>query len=138
MNKNLLLLMMMFLVLSSCSILGRDDKKEEALPLAPNTYLWNATLDELSFLPVQTEDEKIGFYKTSWAAMRNSKAEEYKVSVQILASSLRSDSIHVKVYKRLQSSGCWSEAVLNEKLTQKVKLEILHKARDLYKKSLIK
>ena len=63
--------------------------------LGVNSYLWHATLDTLSFMPLASADPFGGVIITEWYSSPASPDERLKVTVYILDRHLRADGIKV-------------------------------------------
>lgn len=100
--------------------------------LSVNSYLWQASLQTLQFLPLASIDSVGGVIVTDWYSTATAPNEKIKVCVYILSNVLKSDALKVVVYKQNRlANGNWvhSEAPLQTS----VDLEniILTKARQL-------
>src|SRR3546814_3882962 len=60
-----------------------------------NAYLWRASLDTLSFMPMVQTDSNGGVIVTDWYANPNSPNERMKMTVSILHQDLRADALRV-------------------------------------------
>lgn len=97
-----------------------------------NSYLWRASLETLSFMPLLQADSNGGVIVTDWYANPRNPAERVKVSVTILDQDLRADALRVMVSRQAAvSSGNWIEAPVQAATVQKLEDIILTKARDL-------
>ena len=97
-----------------------------------NSFLWRASLDTISFMPLVSADPFGGVIITDWYAPAESPAERVKITVYILGRDLRADGIRAAVFRqRRDGSGNWVDATV-EKRTQ-IELEdvILTRARQL-------
>lgn len=96
-----------------------------------NPYLWKATLDNISFMPLNSADSQSGIVITDWYSLDDNSEIRYKLNVFILRQELKSDSIKVNAYKqRLNKNGRW-EQIFDNKISNKVKENILDRARAL-------
>lgn len=97
-----------------------------------NSFLWRASLDTVSFMPVQTADPFGGVILTDWYENPQSPGERFKMNIYILDRQLRSDGVRVSVFKQVASGGNnWRDASIPEGLEQDVENTILTRARDL-------
>ena len=97
-----------------------------------NSYLWRASLETLSFMPLLQADSNGGVIVTDWYANPRNPAERVKVSVAILDQDLRADALRVMATRQVAvSSGNWVEAPVQAATVQKLEDIILTKARDL-------
>lgn len=118
---------------------GRDKAKVAAGGMAPariatigvNTYLWQASLDTLSFMPIASVDSNGGVIVTDWYANPAVPNERVKVTVAILDTQLRADAIRVSASRQQLGAAGWVEASVRAGTVQKLEEAILGKARDL-------
>jgi len=96
-----------------------------------NSYLWRATLDTLSFMPLLQTDSNGGVIVTDWYANPNAPAERMKVTVSILDQDLRADAVRVAVLRQINTGGQWIDAPVKAATAQKLEDIILTHARDL-------
>lgn len=100
--------------------------------VAVNAYLWRASLDALSFMPMDQTDPFGGTIKTGWYTAAATPNERLRVAVFILDSRLRADALRVSVFKEVKgSSGNWNEATVDPETVTKLENLILNKARAL-------
>jgi len=96
-----------------------------------NAYLWRASLDALSFMPLLQADANGGVIVTDWYANPANPDERMKVSVAILDKDLRSDALRVTASRQVAQGGVWVEAPVQAATVQRLEDVILTKARDL-------
>ena len=96
-----------------------------------NTYLWKASLDTLSFMPLLQADSNGGVIVTDWYVNPNQPAERMKMTVTILDADLRADAVRVSPQRQVLSSGNWVDQPVQAATAQKLEDIILTKARDL-------
>jgi hypothetical protein len=97
-----------------------------------NAYLWRATLDTLSFMPLLQTDSNGGVIVTDWYVNPNSPNERMKVTVAILDQDLRADAVRVAALREVKNpSGQWVSAPVTAATVQKLEDIILTRARDL-------
>jgi hypothetical protein len=124
----------------------REQKKRLAIAaeLAPskitqigvNAYLWRATLDTLSFMPLLQTDSNGGVIVTDWYANPKSPNERMKITVSILDQDLRADALRLAAARQVLQNGVWLDAPVEAGTVQKLEDVILTKARDLRRKTL--
>jgi hypothetical protein len=100
-----------------------------------NSYLWRATLDTLSFMPLLQTDSNGGVIVTDWYVNPQTPAERMKVTVSILDQDLRADAVRVAALREINRNGQWVSAPV-QAATQKLEDIILTKARDLRRASI--
>ena len=97
-----------------------------------NSFLWHASLDTLSFMPLASADPFGGVIITDWYSPPQSATERFKVSVYILDKRLRADALKVSVFRQQQDNkGVWSDAALDPETPGKIENSILTRARQL-------
>ena len=64
-----------------------------------NSYLWRASLDTISFMPLLQTDSNGGVIVSDWYANPASPAERMKVTISILDQDLRADALRVAVLR---------------------------------------
>ncbi|OYY79596.1 MAG: hypothetical protein B7Y43_00510 [Sphingomonas sp. 28-62-20] len=101
-----------------------------------NSYLWRATLDTLSFMPLLQTDSAGGVIVTDWYANPAAPAERMKVTVSILDQDLRADAVRVAVLRQINRNGQWIDAPARAATAQKLEDIILTHARDLRRAAL--
>lgn len=125
------------LSLAACSSSGGDKKAQKALAasqvttIGVNSYLWRASLDALSFMPLVQADSAGGVIVTDWYANPSNPGERMKVSVTILDQDLRADALRVAASRQVAQSGTWVDAPVQAATVQKLEDIILTKARAL-------
>jgi hypothetical protein len=96
-----------------------------------NSYLWRATLDTISFMPLVQTDSNGGVIVTDWYANPNSPNERMKLTVSILDQDLRADALRVAASRQVLQGGQWIDQPVQAATVQKLEEIILTKARDL-------
>ncbi|MEK6747063.1 MAG: DUF3576 domain-containing protein [Pseudomonadota bacterium] len=108
----------------------RKDDASSASPLGVNSFLWRATLDTLSFMPLASADPFGGVIITDW--YEENASERYKVNAIILDKSLRADGIKITLFKQsLDKSGKWRDIKSDPADARKIEDTILTRAREL-------
>jgi Domain of unknown function (DUF3576) len=123
---------------------GGDKKEENAKRgIAPskitaigvNSYLYLATLDTVSFMPLLQSDSANGVVITDWYVNPATPSERMKLTVSILDQELRADALRVAASRQTLRSGQWIDAPVQAATVQKLEEIILTKARDLRRNS---
>lgn len=97
-----------------------------------NAFLWRATLDTLSFMPLSNADPFGGVVLSDWYSPAQSPDERMKVSVYILDTRLRADALKVSVFRQTkQGGGAWSDAAVSPDTQIRIENAILNRAREL-------
>ena len=103
-----------------------------ARTLGVNSYLWHATLDTLSFIPLASADPFGGVVITEWYSNPEKPDERFKCTVYILDTRLRADGLNVTVFKQIKDpSGNWVDASAADQTSTDIENAILTRARQL-------
>jgi len=111
-------------------------KKSEAgygdvASIGVNPYLWRASLEALSFMPISQADSAGGVILTDWYANPNNVNERVKVNVLILGRLFKPQTLEVKVFKQRKNGDSWSESEMSSETSHQLEDTILTKARVL-------
>ncbi len=97
-----------------------------------NSFLWRASLDTISFMPLVSADPFGGVIITDWYAPAESPGERVKITVYILGRELRADGIRAAVFRqRHDGSGNWVDAAVEKRTQTELEDAILTRARQL-------
>jgi hypothetical protein len=96
-----------------------------------NAFLWRATLDTLSFMPLADSDPFGGTYATEWHSIAERPDERFKVQVYILDTRLRADGLAVQVFRQTRSGNSWIDATVDPDTAIQIENSILTRARQL-------
>jgi len=99
--------------------------------LGVNSYLWHASLDTLSFLPLVSADPFGGVIISEWYVAPTSPNERLKVTVYIMDRSLRADGLKVVVFRQTRNGNVWQDAQASPDTAHKLEDSILTRAREL-------
>lgn len=126
----------------SGSIFGKDGiilfgnkKKEEGgagTGVAVNSFLWRASLDTLSFMPLSAADPFGGVIITDWYTPPETPDRRFKANAYILDRDLRADGIRVTLFQqRRETSGNWADTTVDNQTAKDLEDAILMRARQL-------
>ena len=97
-----------------------------------NAFLWRATLDTLSFMPLANADPWGGVVNYDWYSDPQTPNERFKATVFILDTRLRADALNVTVNKEVRdAAGQWTAAPVAAQTETDLENAILTKARQL-------
>ena len=97
-----------------------------------NSFLWRASLDTISFMPLASADPFGGVIITDWYAPPETQGERFKVTVYILGRDLRADGVRAAVFRQdRDASGTWVDAKVEQKTAIDLENAILTRARQL-------
>ncbi len=110
---------------------GKDDDDSDASGITVNSFLWRASLDTVSFMPLASADPFGGVILTDWYTSEEAKNERFKINVFILGRQLRSDGIRVRIFKQAYKGGSWRDVSPAEGTARRLEDTILTRARQL-------
>lgn len=125
----------LMLTLSGCGIFGGDsstkkiEAAEEVYQIGVNAYLWRASLDTLSFMPMKSADHNGGVILTEWKINPGDGKERTKVDLVILGRKLTADSLKVTVHRQANNGNGWADVTPRPGASLKISNAILMQAR---------
>jgi len=97
-----------------------------------NSYLWRASLDTVSFMPVASTDPFGGVIITDWYSPSQTSNERFKINVFILGRELRADGVRCTVFRQTRdASGQWADAPVGPNTGTDIENAILTRAREM-------
>ena len=97
-----------------------------------NSFLWRASLDTISFMPLASADPFGGVIITDWYSPPETQAERFKITVYILGRDLRADGVRTAVFRQNRdTTGGWIDAKVEQKTAIDLENAILTRARQL-------
>lgn len=122
------------------SIFGQDGikllggKKKNTLDesaMGVNFYLWRASLDTVSFMPLTSADPFGGVIITDWYTNPATPNERLKLNIFITGRELKADGVSVRAFRQVASKNAWVDAEVSPDTTRKLEDSILTRAREL-------
>jgi hypothetical protein len=115
------------------NIFGGDEKKaRENGGIGVNGFLWRATLDTISFMPISSADPFGGLVITDWYSPPDTPNERTKLNVFIRGRDLTADGVKVSVFRQTRDDkGGWVDAAVAPTLSTSLEDAILTKARQI-------
>ncbi len=112
---------------------GPDEKAPDGgSGIGVNSFLWRASLDTISFMPLISADPFGGVIITDWYAPPDSPGERVKITVYILGRDLRADGVRASVFRQHRDgSGSWIDATVEKRTQIELEDAILTRARQL-------
>lgn len=100
--------------------------------ISVNSFLWRASLDTISFLPLASADPFGGIIITDWYTPPESPQERFKVNIYILDRELRADGLRVTVFRQTRDpQNLWVDARVDERTARDLENAILRRARQM-------
>lgn len=96
-----------------------------------NSFLWRASLDTISFMPLSSADPFGGVIITDWYSPPETPRERVKLNVYILSRELRADGLRVSIFRQTRANQLWQEAKIDPETVRDIENAILKRAREL-------
>lgn len=96
-----------------------------------NPFIWRASLDTISFMPLSSADALGGVIVTDWYTAPSKPQERVKVTIYVISPQLRADAVKVTIYKQVNKGGSWVSAPADASAGTEMENIILSKARQL-------
>jgi hypothetical protein len=108
-----------------------DEDSTGGAGIGVNSYLWRASLNTISFMPIASADPFGGVIITDWYENPETKGERFKLNIFILDKMLRADGIKVSAFKQeLDDKGTWRDVNVPKDMALKIENAILTSARE--------
>ena len=108
-----------------------SDVRDSGTTIGVNSLLWRASLDTISFMPLEDADPYGGIIMTEWYSNPNNPNERYKITIYILDTRLRADAIRVSLFMQQSLNGEWVNISTSEDTRLQLENSILTKARQM-------
>jgi Domain of unknown function (DUF3576) len=111
----------------------RNQQTEQGGPggVSVNAYLWRATLETLSFMPLASADPAGGVIITDWYSPPTAEGERFKAQAYVLGRQLRSDGVRVQVFRQIYRGGQWVDQPASSATNSEMEDRVLARAREL-------
>jgi len=115
-------------------IFSTDSKEEKGVAsvgLPINPYLWKASLETVSFMPISSADPFAGIIVTDWYSA-NIASERCKLNIFINGVDLKTDNIKVNSFcQKLSNDKIWTDTQNDNNNDIKLENAILNKAKKI-------
>lgn len=115
-------------------VFGGDTKDmNDPYGIGVNSFLWRASLDTVSFIPLQSADPFGGVILTDWYSSADTPNERLKINIFILGRSLRTDGVRAKIFKQVRHNekSEWKDVEVSSETVLQLEDTILTRARQL-------
>lgn len=99
--------------------------------VAVNAYLWRASLDTLSFMPLASADPFAGVIITDWYSPPATPNERFKATAYVLGSMLSANDLKVSVFRQTRQGGEWVDQPVDPATANGIEDRILARAAQL-------
>jgi len=110
---------------------GTGGSNQSGPGIQVNAYLWRASLDTLSFMPLVSADPFGGVIITDWYSPPATPNERFKANAYILSQTLSANAIQVSIFHQVQQGGQWQDAAVDPNTVNGLEDRILARAADL-------
>jgi len=111
---------------------SKENGSQNGGGIGVNAFLWRASLDTISFLPLTSADPFGGVIITDWYQPPEAPNERLKLTIFILGRQLRADGLRVSVFRQVRGDdGNWVDAKVDAKTAGQMEDAILARAREL-------
>lgn len=111
---------------------GAEKKKVESAGIGVNGFLWRASLDTVSVMPIASVDPFGGVILTDWYSAPSAPKERMKVNIIIRDRELTANGVKVSVFRqRKNAKGVWEDSTVSASTASSIENAILTRARQL-------
>jgi hypothetical protein len=110
---------------------GQGSSDSSGGGIGVNAFLWRATLDTLSFMPLSSADPFGGVIITDWYAPPGAQGERFRATAYILGRQLRSDGVRISLFRQEARGGTWVDAPVSTGTVSELEDQVLSRAREL-------
>ncbi len=112
---------------------GKDNNAGSGQGIGVNSFLWRASLDTISFMPLASADPFGGVIITDWYQDPAAAGERFKLTVYIMDRRLRADGVKVAVFRQKNDTkNGWIDSAGDPSTSTKIENAILVRARQLH------
>lgn len=113
-------------------LFGEEKEDKSSNGIGVNSFLWRASLDTVSFMPLVAADPFGGVILSDWYENPEIPGERYKVNIYILDKSLRADGVRVTLFKQKKDKDSdWQDMSSDKQAGTDIENAILTRAREL-------
>ena len=118
-----------------CNLFGNDKEKGSggfgSVGMPINPYLWAASLETLSFMPLSSADPFGGTIFTDWYSSNANENERCKINVFINGAELKTQNLRVASFCEVFKNNKWVGVKTNNEDNIGLENAILNKAKKL-------
>ena len=116
------------------NLLGGENNSQQTsigMGLPINPYLWKASIETISFMPLASTDPFAGTIITDWYTAENSLGERCKLNIFINGADLKTDNLKVSSFCQSLKNNQWVNSPPNNEDNIRLENAILNKAKKL-------
>ena len=119
---------------ASINLLGGDENSQQTsigMGLPINPFLWRASIETISFMPLASTDPFAGTIITDWYTAENNLGERCKLNIFINGADMKTDNLKVSSFCQSLKDNQWVNSPSNSEDNIKLENAILNKAKKL-------
>ena len=119
---------------ASINLLGGNENSQQTsvgMGLPINPFLWRASIETISFMPLTSTDPFAGTIITDWYTAENSLGERCKLNIFINGAEMKTDNLKVSSFCQTLKDNQWVNSPSNSEDNIKLENAILNKAKKL-------
>jgi len=119
---------------ASLNLLGGENESQQTsvgMGLPINPFLWKASIETISFMPLASTDPFAGTIITDWYTAENSFGERCKLNIFINGADLKTDNLKVLSFCQSLKNNQWVNSLSNSEDNIRLENAILNKAKKL-------
>jgi len=119
---------------ASLNLLGGETDSQQTsvgMGLPINPFLWRASIETISFMPLASTDPFAGTIITDWYTAENSLGERCKLNIFINGADMKTDNLKVLSFCQLFKNNQWVNSPPNSDDNIRLENAILNKAKKL-------
>ena len=115
------------------SLGGRNNKNQQtaSLGMPINAYLWRASLETISFMPLSSANPVGGTIITDWYTLPQNENERCKLNIFIKGQELKTQNLKLTSFCQKFTNGKWVSTETNSEQDVKLENVILNKAKKI-------
>ena len=119
--------------LSFGDLLGENQNQSTtaSVGMPINAYIWKASLETISFMPLSSADPIGGTIITDWYSTTNNQKERCKLNIFISGKKLKAENLKVNSFCQEYKDQVWVNKNIDKENNTKIENAILNKAKKL-------
>jgi len=110
---------------------GQSNNNISSIGMTINIYLWQGSLETISFMPLSSADPIGGTIITDWYSLESKENERCKLNIFITGSELKTQNLRVASFCQYYEDGKWINSDVESENNTKIENAILNKAKKL-------
>ena len=107
---------------------GEENKKVASIGMPINPYLWRASLESVSFIPLSSADPFGGIIITEWYNDKKNFNERCKINIFVKGVELKTTNLKASIFCQESISGNWIDKEIDKDKSIAFENAILEKA----------